>query len=63
MNQDESTPDRDTRAATGEDADQALSPERREALRRLGKYGAYVAPAMLAMVLSKNAIASVKLDK
>ena len=63
MNQNENTPDRESGTATGEDGEQALSPERREALRRLGKYGAYVAPAMLAMVLSKNAIASVKLDK
>ena len=31
---------------------------RREALLKIGKYGAYVAPAVLAVVLGKNAEAS-----
>ena len=34
-----------------------LDQERREALRRIGKYGAFTAPALLAMLASKAAVA------
>ena len=36
---------------------EALDAERREALRKLGKYAAYTAPVMLAMLESEAAIA------
>jgi hypothetical protein len=32
--------------------------DRRETMRKIGKYAAYVAPAMLALVHSRNAAAS-----
>ena len=35
--------------------DAVSSAQRREALRKLGKYGAYVAPAVLALVLERHA--------
>ncbi|MEO8007807.1 MAG: hypothetical protein ABI728_04720 [Betaproteobacteria bacterium] len=35
-----------------------VDSERREAMRRIGKYTAYVAPAMLALVNTRNAAAS-----
>lgn len=35
-------------------AAQQVSDDRREALRRIGKYTAYVAPAMLALVSTRN---------
>jgi hypothetical protein len=40
-------------------AEQASTPDegRREALRKLGKFGAYTAPAMLALLLSEKAVA------
>lgn len=38
-------------AAAGDEAD----PGRREALRKIGKYGAYVAPAVLALVVGNRA--------
>jgi hypothetical protein len=31
-----------------------ISDERREAMRKIGKYTAYVAPAMLALVSTRN---------
>lgn len=34
------------------------SGERREAMRRIGKYAAYVAPAMLALVSTRGAAGS-----
>jgi hypothetical protein len=34
-----------------------LNEERREALRRLGRFGAYTAPALLAMLASEQAAA------
>lgn len=37
---------------------QQVSDDRREALRRIGKYTAYVAPAMLALVSTRNHAAS-----
>jgi hypothetical protein len=38
-------------AAAGDETD----PGRREALLKIGKYGAYVAPAVLALVVGKKA--------
>ncbi len=38
--------------------DAAVSIQRREAMRKMGSYGAYVAPAMLALLYSRNAAAS-----
>lgn len=35
-----------------------VSNDRREVLRRIGKYTAYVAPAMLALVSTRNAAGS-----
>ncbi len=35
-----------------------VSGDRREALRRIGKYSAYVAPAMLALVSTRNTAGS-----
>ncbi len=35
-----------------------VSGDRREAMRRIGKYTAYVAPAMLALVSTRNAAGS-----
>lgn len=35
-----------------------VSGDRREAMRRIGAYTAYVAPAMLALVSSRNVAAS-----
>jgi hypothetical protein len=45
-------------APAGESANvpNGLNKERREALRRIGKYGAYTAPALLAMLASAAAI-------
>jgi hypothetical protein len=37
---------------------QEVSQDRREAMLKLGKYSAYVAPAMLALVATRNAAAS-----
>ena len=42
---------RDPTGDTGQAADEG----RREALLKIGKYGAYVAPAVLAIVLGKDA--------
>jgi hypothetical protein len=36
-------------------ADDPVGNSRREALLKIGKYGAYVAPAVLALVLGKRA--------
>jgi hypothetical protein len=38
-----------------ETAEAALEPGRRDALIKIGKYGAYVAPAVLALVIGKRA--------
>jgi hypothetical protein len=39
----------------GTDTTEVDEPGRREALLKIGKYGAYVAPAVLALVLGKRA--------
>lgn len=39
----------------GSPATEAVEAGRREALLKIGKYGAYVAPAVLALVLGKKA--------
>jgi hypothetical protein len=46
----------DARARESQSASaaQQVSDDRREALRRIGKYTAYVAPAMLALVSTRN---------
>jgi hypothetical protein len=55
-------PDKKPDQAEQKNATAPREPEvpggRREAMRRIGKYTAYVAPAMLALVHSRNAAAS-----
>ena len=42
-------------------AEKEAEPARREALKKIGKYGAYVAPAVLALIVSNRAEASCSL--
>lgn len=42
---------------TAELREPAPDQGRREALRKLGKFGAYTAPAMLAMLIAEKAVA------
>ena len=55
MNNNTNTEQPETTADTGPDAG------RRQALLKIGKYGAYVAPAVLALVVGKSAEASCSL--
>ncbi|CAK0743921.1 hypothetical protein CCP3SC15_1290003 [Gammaproteobacteria bacterium] len=48
--------ERDDELAPGMDVTVVADPDRRDALRKLGRYTAYAAPAMMAM-LSHRAIA------
>ncbi|CAK0743909.1 hypothetical protein CCP3SC15_1290002 [Gammaproteobacteria bacterium] len=48
--------ERDDELAPGIDVIVVTDPDRRDALRKLGRYTTYVAPAMMAM-LSREAIA------
>jgi len=34
--------------------DEPISPERREAMKKLGKYGAYTAPAVITLLASRR---------
>jgi hypothetical protein len=34
--------------------DEPISPERREAMKKLGKYGAYTAPAVITLLASRK---------
>ncbi len=43
---------------TGPDCDAIVSGERREALEKLGRYGLYTAPALLALLVSNKALAT-----
>jgi len=40
-----------------QDEDMAVDTDRRESLKKLGKYAAYTAPAMLALLLPKKCLA------
>jgi hypothetical protein len=40
-----------------QDLDRAVDIDRRDALRKLGKYAAYTAPAMLTLLLPKKCLA------
>lgn len=51
-------PDEAARKSETASREPEVSDDRREAMRRIGKYTAYVAPAMLALVHSRNAAAS-----
>lgn len=47
--------DKDRNEQAGSATTEVDQPGRREALLKIGKYGAYVAPAVLALVLGKRA--------
>ena len=47
--------------SAGQDEEESVKP-RREAMKKMGKYAAYTAPAMVAMLASKNAVAGSLVD-
>ena len=44
-------------ACSSDEESPQVDDNRRNALKKLGKYGAYTAPAMLALLASKNSVA------
>jgi hypothetical protein len=58
MSDDNNSQDDQTAPKVNEPVETTLSTDRREALKKLGRYGLYTAPALLALFETEKAVAA-----